>query len=170
MEPDTKKAKELAARLKEAMDSVRQPNGKRCTQEFLAEKSKVTQATISRILRGRQTQGSESGTIRKLAEALGVNYSWLADGGSGPKKVGEKLSVRQPLGTYELASRAAEVPVEMPRTIPMAMTGPHFLTPDEWLLVSLSRRTDDTGRKDLLEYAGHLKMVLCPPIASNDPE
>ena len=60
--------------------------------------------------------------------------------------------------------------LEAPRPRPMMMTGPHFLTPDEWLIVSLSRRTDDAGRVALLDYAGGLRMVLNPPAASNDPE
>lgn len=164
------RAEKLAERLRKAMKLVTQPNNKRCTQEYLAEISTVGQGTISRILSADQTQGSEGGTVRKLADALGVHYLWLSEG-FGPMKLTDPpdaLTVRQASASY--ATQSVVVKLDAPRARPMMMTGPHFLTPDEWLIISLARRTDDIGRQDLLDYAGRLRMILNPPTASNDPE
>jgi len=160
----------IAARLDEVMAEYGKQNRVKCNQTYLGKKSGVTQPTISRILKGRQKQGAELETIRRVADALGVCYPWLLEG-IGPKWVADRLAVVHRLPTASPStSRVAEAPIEMPRAIPMSMTGPHFLTPDEWLLVSYSRRTDDRGRVDLMSFAGDLHFILNPPAASNDPE
>lgn len=51
------------------------------SQSELARKSGVPQATISRILKGGGAKGPETETIRKLANACGVTFDYLNEGG-----------------------------------------------------------------------------------------
>ena len=51
------------------------------TQDELASRSGVSRATISRIEAG---EDASAGSIRKLAEALGVDPGWLRTGKKTP--------------------------------------------------------------------------------------
>jgi transcriptional regulator with XRE-family HTH domain len=50
------------------------------SQSELARASGVPQATISRILKGVGSKGPETETIKKLAKACHVSFSWLNEG------------------------------------------------------------------------------------------
>ena len=50
------------------------------SQSELARISGVPQATISRILKGVGAKGPETETIKKLARACKVSFSWLNEG------------------------------------------------------------------------------------------
>lgn len=170
MEDELKHSMEIAARLDEAMRERSKREGRKFSQSRLMKLSGVPQSTISRILKGTQPQGAETSTIRKLADAMELNFHWLNDGEMPKSRIGLVTPIRPDV---ELPINAAPMDLkDMPATpsIPMAMTGPHWLTPDEWLLVSLFRRTDDIGRIGVLDNAGHQRMVINPPAASNDSE
>lgn len=49
-------------------------------QEELSEKAGVGVATISRIENGRLQRAPRLSTLRRLADALGVDYVWLTTG------------------------------------------------------------------------------------------
>jgi len=157
------KSFDIATRLDQAMHDPRWP--KAWSQYRLAKESGVPQATISRILKGDMPQGPEVGTLRALAKCLGISFTWLSEGGGADVALiaGNKVHLIE----AKTPPAAAE---EMPRATPMVMTGPHFLTPQEWLLVSLYRRIDSRAQQDLLGYADDLPKVLNPPIASNQPQ
>jgi transcriptional regulator with XRE-family HTH domain len=50
------------------------------SQSELARKSTVPQPTINRILKGGGKKGPETETIKKLASALSVSFTWLNEG------------------------------------------------------------------------------------------
>lgn len=52
------------------------------SQSALARKSGVTQPTVNRILKGVGKDNPDTRTIKKLAEATGVNFDWLNEGKS----------------------------------------------------------------------------------------
>ncbi len=71
----------ISSRLDEAMETAR-PRMR--TQSDLAFKAGVSQPTVNRILKGAGKHMPGRATIKKLADACGVNVEWLEDG-SGPK-------------------------------------------------------------------------------------
>ncbi len=66
---------DIASRLDQAMKKAGYK-----TQQALADASDVPQPTIARILKGLGKKGPESETVRKLANACGVSFSWLMEG------------------------------------------------------------------------------------------
>lgn len=65
----------IGNRLDQAMKAARIKS-----QSELARISGVPQATISRILKGVGSKGPETETIKKLAKACRVTFSWLNEG------------------------------------------------------------------------------------------
>jgi transcriptional regulator with XRE-family HTH domain len=65
----------IGNRLDQAMKAARIKS-----QSELARISGVPQATISRILKGVGAKGPETETIKKLARACKVSFSWLNEG------------------------------------------------------------------------------------------
>jgi transcriptional regulator with XRE-family HTH domain len=65
----------IGNRLDQAMNAARIKS-----QSELARISGVPQATISRILKGVGAKGPETETIKKLARACKVSFSWLNEG------------------------------------------------------------------------------------------
>ena len=165
---DMNTSSDIATRLDQAMRDPRWP--KAWSQYRLSKVSGVPQATIRRILKGNMPQGPEVGTLRALAECLGVSFAGLSEGirvESGGADVAAVSGNKVLWMQAKTTSAAAE---EMPRAVPMVMSGPHFLTPQEWLLVSIYRRVDARAQQDLLGYADDLPKVINPPIASNQPQ
>lgn len=72
---------DISARLDMAMDLARIKS-----QSELSRRSEVPQATISRILKGGGKRGPESATLKKLADACGVNFEWLNEGIGEPQR------------------------------------------------------------------------------------
>lgn len=142
----------LSQRLRQAMDAYK-VDGAPISEYRLGKESGVGQSTINRTL-NKETLPSAR-TIRTLAEFLQVPYAWLLD------DVGDISDARS---SNDSPGRMEQF-TEPPRIAPIMMTGPHFLTPDEWLLISYSRRADETGRRDLLALAESLKLILNPPKA-----
>ncbi|MNK04380.1 helix-turn-helix protein [compost metagenome] len=68
----------IGNRLDQAMKAARIKS-----QSELARLSGVPQATISRILKGVGSKGPESETVKKLAKACRVSFSWLNEGDTG---------------------------------------------------------------------------------------
>lgn len=66
---------DIASRLDQAMKKAGYK-----TQQALADASDVPQPTIARILKGIGKKGPESETVKKLASACGVSFSWLMEG------------------------------------------------------------------------------------------
>jgi len=160
---------EIARRLDEAMRDPRRV--KPYSQYRLWKESGVPQATISRILKGNMPQGPEAGTLRALAATLGVSYNWLSEGDASndsPNLVVQHLSDRH--FTKPKAHAGVAANEEMPRPTPLMVTGPHWLTPQEWLLVSMHRRMDTREQQDLAGYAEGLPKIINPPVASNEPK
>jgi transcriptional regulator with XRE-family HTH domain len=162
---------DIATRLDQAMHHEKW-GAKPYSQYRLSKDSGVPQSTISRILKGNMEQGPELGTIRKLAIALKCNILWLHSG------IGRMDDENNP--DVVLLNRSGEPTIlqlkppvrqeEFPKVMTMPMTGPHFLRPEEWLLVSYYRRMDSENQGDLLGYAEGLPKVVNPPIASNEPK
>lgn len=65
----------IGNRLDQAMKAARIKS-----QSELARISGVPQATISRILKGVGSKGPETETVKKLAKACRVTFSWLNEG------------------------------------------------------------------------------------------
>lgn len=65
----------IGNRLDQAMKAARIKS-----QSELARVSGVPQATISRILKGVGSKGPETETVKKLARACRVSFSWLNEG------------------------------------------------------------------------------------------
>lgn len=115
------------------------------------------------------TQGPEAGTLRALAKPLGVSYNWLSEGSPIEAEHSDIVMLAGSKVVHIQTKTGVVTDVEeMPRATPMMMTGPHFLTPQEWLLVSMHRRMDGEAQKDLLGYADDLPKVLNPPVASGE--
>jgi phage repressor protein C with HTH and peptisase S24 domain len=74
----------IANRLDQAMQAAGFPS-----QSALARASEVPQPTINRILKNAGKKGPEAHTIKLLAEACNVNFTWLYEG-TGPMKRGEQ--------------------------------------------------------------------------------
>lgn len=68
----------IGNRLDQAMKAARIKS-----QSELARASGVPQATISRILKGVGSKGPETETVKKLAKACHVSFSWLNEGSAG---------------------------------------------------------------------------------------
>nr|WP_049831510.1 helix-turn-helix transcriptional regulator [Janthinobacterium sp. Marseille] len=68
----------IGNRLDQAMKAARIKS-----QSELARISGVPQATISRILKGVGSKGPETETVKKLAKACRVSFSWLNEGTAG---------------------------------------------------------------------------------------
>lgn len=66
---------DIASRLDQAMKKAGYK-----TQQAIADASGVPQPTIARILKGIGKKGPESETIKKLANACGVSFTWLLEG------------------------------------------------------------------------------------------
>lgn len=161
------KSFEIAKRLDQAM---RDPKwDKPWSQYRLWKKSGVPQATISRILKGDQPQGPEVGTLRALAKTLGVSFNWLSEGTSSEQGQSDIVTVAGAKVLHIKGGSVTEIE-DMPQATPMMMTGPHFLTPQEWLLVSLHRRMDTREQGDLLGLAERLPKLINPPIANDKPK
>ena len=61
----------IGKRLKAARDQLV------LTQRDVAERSGIPETTISRLENGKQSRKPRQSTIQRLAEALGVNPTWL---------------------------------------------------------------------------------------------
>jgi transcriptional regulator with XRE-family HTH domain len=70
-------------------------NAGHASQSALARASDVPQSTIARLLKGTGTQGPESATVQKLAQACGVTFDWLLHGYAGSRMEQVKLTDRQ---------------------------------------------------------------------------
>ena len=69
----------IGDRLDQAMKTARITS-----QSELSRISGVPQATISRILKGTGAKGPETETVKKLARACKVSFSWLNEGEEAP--------------------------------------------------------------------------------------
>lgn len=115
---------DIGNRLDEAMKKA----GYR-TQNALADVSGVPQPTIARILKGGGKRGPESETIKKLASACGVTFSWLN---------GE---------TYEVPSfKPPAIRQEEPHYTTPAVSL-IYASPEEIQLLTNFREATDQGRK-----------------------
>lgn len=78
------------------------------SQAALARASGVPQPTIARILKGTGRGGPETETIRKLAGACNVDFSWLNDGSRAPDRSQDPLpQAIELLQLFHTASPAA---------------------------------------------------------------
>lgn len=71
------------------------------TQAALEAVSGVPQPTIARILKGGGKRGPESDTVKKLAAACGVKFSWLMFEQNDGSEVIEPVPIRQKIADYE---------------------------------------------------------------------
>lgn len=87
------------------------------SQSELARISGVPQATISRILKGVGSKGPETETVKKLAKACRVTFSWLNEGTTEhadseeastdnypaiDKRIAHALKIMQQMSDYQL--------------------------------------------------------------------
>lgn len=102
----------IGNRLDQAMKAARIKS-----QSELARVSGVPQATISRILKGVGSKGPETETVKKLAKACRVTFSWLNEGTAEAsdseeastdnypaidKRIAHALKIMQQMSDYQL--------------------------------------------------------------------
>ncbi len=102
----------IGNRLDQAMKAARIKS-----QSELARISGVPQATISRILKGVGSKGPETETVKKLAKACRVTFSWLNEGTAEhadseeastdhypaiDKRIAHALKIMQQMSDYQL--------------------------------------------------------------------
>ncbi|WP_158610255.1 helix-turn-helix domain-containing protein [Herminiimonas sp. KBW02] len=101
----------IGDRLDQAMKAARIKS-----QSELARLSGVPQATISRILKAVGSKGPETETIKKLAKACRVSFSWLNEGVNDPdspevatdsypamdKRIAHAVKLMQQMSEYQL--------------------------------------------------------------------
>lgn len=125
------------------------------SQSALARAAGVPQPTINRILRGSGSQGPETQTVVKLAQACGVNFAWLNEG-TGPMLRGQEQPAAPVAGAMRVVVPDDDdpdyVPIEMVRlrlscgvtgfqTEPEVRDGGTMMMPRRWL----ERNNFDSG-------------------------
>jgi len=113
------------------------------SQSELARQSGVPQPTINRILNGESKRGPETATVIALANATGVEFSWLLEGRGpqhprGPATAGDEASA-------ETSSRLKIVERPAPTL--------QWVTHQEAELLSEFRATKDADKKLILDAA-----------------
>lgn len=102
----------IGNRLDQAMNAARIKS-----QSELARISGVPQATISRILKGVGAKGPETETIKKLARACKVSFSWLNEGENFDNI--ENITPREPQSKiYPVLDKRIEHAVKLMQQMP----------------------------------------------------
>lgn len=102
------------------------------TQNALATASGVPQPTIARILKGGGKRGPESETIKRLASACGVTFSWL-NGETSEPPMFHPHSIKQEQATYATPSISLV-----------------YVSPEELQLITNYRESTDRGKQTII--------------------
>lgn len=114
------------------------------TQEALAFKTGMSQTTIGNYESGVRGKRIAASKIKKLADALWVNYEWLLEG------EGTAYIAKQELNQYKIQKDLAAWPFVTPKS-KIEKLPPHFIKQiDKYMsdIVSLYERDKRYGPKD----------------------